>query len=367
MRHQLFFILCFACLFDNSNAQSTDANRVITPHINPTLRFTENQGQWSENILFRAQLDGGALYLENNGLTFNFYDKKKYRALHHGGILKKEYSDLDIKGHAYKVNFEGANPNPQIEKLQEGSDYENFFIGSDESKWKGNVRNYQQVFLKNLYSGINYEVITTTRGIKYNFHVNPNANPSTIKLRYDGVDDIKLKDGVLLLKLNVNEVLEQKPYAYQLINGSVKKVSCNYRLKDKTLSFDFPKGYDKNYELVIDPILVFAAQSGSTADNFGMTATFDPQGNLYSGGTIFNIGYPTTLGAYSSSFNGPPAQGNTDVVITKYNSSGSALIYSTYLGGTGAEVIYVFMVQQALLISQLRLERTMFLLTVDSL
>ena len=347
MRYHFFFILCFVYFFDNSNAQSGEANRVITPHINPTLRFTENLGQWNQNILFRAQLDGGALYLETNSLTFNFYDKKKYRALHHGGILKKEYSDLDIKGHAYKISFEGANPDPQIEKLQQGSDYENFFIGNDESKWKGNVRNYQQVFLKNLYNGINYEVLTTARGIKYNFHVSANANPSDIKLRYEGVEDIKLKDGVLFLKLNVNEVVEQKPYAYQLISGIVKKVPCNYRLKDKILSFDFPKGYEKNYELVIDPILVFAAQSGSAADNFGMTATFDHQGNLYSGGTVFSIGYPVTLGAYSTSFNGPTAPGNTDVVITKYNSNGNALIYSTYLGGAGAEVISSLIVDQS--------------------
>lgn len=177
-------------------------------------------------------------------------------------------------------------------------------------------------------------MLTAVNGLKYNFHVKAKADPSQIKLRYQGVDKIKLKDGALLLNLAVNQVIEQKPYAYQLINGAVKVVKCTYILKNKVLAFDFPEGYDSNYDLVIDPILVFAAQSGSTADNFGMTATFDTQGNLYSGGTAFNNGYPVTAGTYSQGFTGGVGTGITDVVITKYNSNGNALLYSTYLGVT---------------------------------
>ena len=319
----------------------------IIPHADPQLRFTENAGQWENTILFRAQLDGGALFVENNCLTFHFYDKKKYRALHHAGVLKGNYKDLNISGHAYKMHFEGANANPIVAKFEMGNDYENFFIGNDQSKWQGNVRNYHQVWLKNLYTDIDYEVITTTQGVKYNFHVKALTNADQIKLRYEGIDKIRLTDGVLYLKPEINEVIEQKPYAYQTINGKTQEVACRYRLKDKVLSFEFPNGYDKNYELVIDPLLVFAAQSGSTADNFGMTATFDPQGNLYSGGTVFNVGYPTTLGAYSTTFSSPLGNGNTDVVVTKYNSSGTSLLYSTYLGGSGTEVISSMVVDKS--------------------
>lgn len=98
------------------------------------------------------------------------------------------------------------------------------------------------------------------------------------------------------------------------------------------LSFEFPEDYNHEYSLIIDPVLIFAAQSGSTADNFGMTATYDASGNLYSGGTIFDNGYPTTLGVFSTSFTGSVSAGITDLVITKYNALGNALIYSTYLG-----------------------------------
>ncbi|MEO6304047.1 MAG: PKD domain-containing protein [Bacteroidia bacterium] len=309
--------------------------------MSPVLKLTENLGQWDDKILFRAQLDGGGLFVEKNCLTFNFYDKKKYRSLHHGGFMSAKYKDHAIKNHAYKIHFEGCNPNPQVEKNQKGTDYENFFIGNDKKKWKSNVGNYHQIWLRNMYNGIDYEAITSATGLKYNFHVKPNVSPDIIKLKYEGVDKIKLKEGALVIKLEVNEIIEQKPYAYQLINGRVKKVICNYKFKEDVLSFDFPNGYDKNHELIIDPLLVFAAQSGSTADNFGMTATFDAAGNLYSGGTAFNNGYPVTPGAFQTSFAATytPNTSNTDVVITKYNSAGSGLLYSTYIGGLGSEIV----------------------------
>jgi gliding motility-associated-like protein len=332
-------LLFFIGNFVNFLAQGDSAKHIVTPHISPSLRFTENLGQWDNKILFRAQLDGGGLYVEKNCLTFNFYDKKKYRSLHHGGILKSKYKDLSINGHAYKIYFEGCNPDPQVEKLQKGSDYENFYIGNDKKKWKGNVGNYHQIWLKNIYNGVDYEAVTSAIGMKYNFHVKANASTEKIKLRYEGIEKIKLKDGALVIKIDVNEIIEQKPYAYQLINGKIKTVVCNYKFKNDVLSFEFPNGYNKNYDLVIDPQLVFAAQSGSTADNFGMTATFDAQANLYTGGTAFNNGYPVTPGSYSLTYTGAVANGNTDVVITKYNSNGTGLLFSTYIGGTSAEIV----------------------------
>jgi gliding motility-associated-like protein len=334
-----FSIALILILFSKLNAQKLTNDQIIIPHVNPSLKLTENKGQWQQSVLFRAQLDGGLLFLEKNCLTFNFYDKKKYRALHHGGVVKGLYKDLSLRCHSYKIHFENCNVNALVDKAQVGQDYENFYLGNDQKKWASNVRNFHQVFLKDLYAGIDYELLTAVNGLKYNFHVKVNADPLLIKMRYEGVNKLSLKDGALTVNLDVNGVVEQKPYAYQLINGTVREVKCMYVLKNSVLSFSFPEGYDKRYELVIDPVLVFAAQSGSLADNFGMTATYDSQGNLYAGGTTFNNGYPVTTGAYSSFFNGTAASGNTDVVITKYNSAGTLLLYSTYIGGTQAEIV----------------------------
>ena len=260
----------------------------------------------------------------------------------------KEVSKIDdqIKGHGFSVEFENCNVNCVVEKQQKGSYYENYFIGNNKNKWKGNVSHYHQLVYKNLYNNIDYEIITAINNVKYNFHVKPGGNTSDIKLKYEGITNLQLKKGALIIKPEVNELFEQKPYAYQVINDVVKEIPCRFVLSNNTLSYNFPEGYNKNYELVIDPLLVFAAQSGSTADNFGMTATYDAQGNLYSGGTVFNVGYPTTLGAYSSSFFGPQYYGNTDVVITKYNATGSSLLFSTYVGGESTETVHSLIVDK---------------------
>jgi len=316
------------------------AQQIKHPEAQNTVKFTENKNQWENNVLFRAQLDGGFLFLEKNAFTYNFYDSETLRKNH----IQKE-KDLDkqknepIRSHAFRVTYVGANASPQVETKQATHDYCNFFIGNDKSKWASGVKNFKEVIYKNMYPGIDLQVLGMQNSMKYNFIVAPAANAKEIKLMYEGVDKLYLENGALKIKTSINEIHEQKPYAYQWINAKRVEVPCEFVLKNNTLTFNFPKGYDKGYELVIDPILVFACSSGSTADNFGMTATYDALGNLYSGGTCFAMGFPTTVGAYDPTYNGIVAAGRTDVVITKYDSSGTFLQYSTYFGGANSTEI----------------------------
>jgi gliding motility-associated-like protein len=190
-------------------------------------------------------------------------------------------------------------------------------------------------------------VLGLKNSLKYNFILAPYANADNIKLYYEGLDKIMLEKETLKLTTSVNELYEQKPYAYQQIGNERVEVFCKFVLENTTVSFSFPHGYNKEYDLVIDPVLVFAASSGSLSDNFGMTATYDADGNLYSGGTSFDQGYPTTLGAYDRTYNGIVENGRTDVVITKYDSSGTFLRYSTYLGGAVSTEIVTSLVVNA--------------------
>ena len=95
-----------------------------------------------------------------------------------------------------------------------------------------------------------------------------------------------------------------------------KEIVCNYKLKGKMLSFEFPNWYNKNQDLIIDPTLVFSTYSGSIANNFGYTATYDDFGFLYAGSTAFGVGYPTILGAYQINFAGGTGSIGTDIAIT---------------------------------------------------
>ncbi|MBA3971806.1 MAG: SBBP repeat-containing protein, partial [Bacteroidetes bacterium] len=151
------------------------------------------------------------------------------------------------------------------------------------------------------------------------------------------------RNGKLIIETNAGEVIEEKPYAYQLINGIKKEVACDYTFSNGVMSFSFPSGYNSSHELIIDPTLIFSSYTGSTADNWGFTATYDQNGSLYSGGIAFANGYPTTAGAFDLTFSG----GNTDVAISKFTPTGNALMYSTYLGGSNSEAPHSLIVDNS--------------------
>lgn len=312
------------------------------------VEFKENKGQWQNHVLFKAKLPAGEIYLEQNKLTYQFYNEKdivRIGDLHHGWIKNPQAADSIINLHAFEVQFLNALT-PKTHAQQPCSDYENYFIGNDSTKWASDVKKYQNVTYQNLYSGIDLKLYSADdNGLKYDFIVAPNADASQIQLGYNGQNNISInKEGQLIITTSVNTLIEQKPYAYQLINGKQKEVKCNFKLVGSTLSFDFPKGYNKTLPLIIDPALIFASYSGSTIDNWGFTSTFDEEGNLYGGGVAFGIGYPTTIGAYQMMFGGGnnlvswgTYYNGVDVAISKFSPDGSTLVYSTYLGGSENE------------------------------
>ncbi|MFN3916590.1 MAG: PKD domain-containing protein [Flavobacteriales bacterium] len=300
------------------------------------LNFSENKGQLDKRALFHCKLHIGDLYLENNGFTFDMYSAKEldyYYELAHN--KKANYTPKDILSkHAYKMRFRGANSSPVIQSEGRVEGYKNYFIGNDPSKWASQVYSYNLVRYKNLYENIDLEIYTSVSQIKYDYIVKKGANPHSIQVGYEGVKSLKIDEkGFLVIFLSNGEVKESKPFAYQKIGGEQVEVPCNYLLVNNVVSFEFPEGYNKSVDLIIDPVLVFSSLTGSTADNWGFTATYDSQGNVYGGGIAFAFGYPVTTGAYQTTF-----AGSRDITISKFNATGNALLFSTYLGGSGADV-----------------------------
>lgn len=294
-----------------------------------SAKFIHNDGQWLDHIDFKLPLNSGDIYFEGNRITYSLYDKSLYGKAKHG-----EYDQDFIQGHAYKVELINAKKDVQYIFSEPQVAYHNFFIGNDQSKWKTNVKSYDQIYAKDIYPGIDYNFYEYYGQTKYDFIVFPSGDASDLLLKYDGQDKISLKKGHLVIQTSIGEVIEQSPYAYQHVNGEEKKVNCVYKLRGNLMYFDFPDGYDHSLPLVIDPVLTFATYTGSSADNFGCTATDDLAGNMYVGGTVFSAGYPTTTGAFQVSFGGA----NIDMGITKFSANGSSIIYSSYVGGSGNEI-----------------------------
>ncbi len=300
-----------------------------------SYQFIENKGQWNENVQFKTDISAGNLYLEANKITYDFYNQEEvetYFHAHNSHLLRKEITKF--RAHSYQVEFIGGNAT-SIRPTEKNIEYYNYFIGSDKSKWANKVSSFNKIRYENLYKSIDLIFYSNYESLKYDFVLKPSADPSNIKLLYNGVDNIKLLKGRLVIKTSVNKVIEEKPYAYQIIDGEEIEVECEYTLSNNVLGFTFPSGYDKSKELIIDPTLIFSTFSGSTSNNFGYTATFDRDGFLYSGSTVFGPTYPTTIGAYDVTFD---TNGIVDIAITKYDTTGTFMVYSTLVGGNSDEL-----------------------------
>ncbi|MCF8277147.1 MAG: gliding motility-associated C-terminal domain-containing protein [Flavobacteriales bacterium] len=294
------------------------------------IQFIENLGQWNSKVLYKVDIPSGALFLEKDGFTYSLLERETH---HHPHVQHPESTML--RGHAFRMKFEQASDAVQHAGDHKSSNYRNYFIGNDPDQWKSWVYAYAEVNYTSLYDGIDLKVYSHNGSLKYDLIIAPNANPNTVAMHYEGLDDMRvLASGDLKLTTSIMDVFEKSPVAFQVIDGLRKDVACKFKLEGKRVSFEFPNGYDENHELVIDPQLVFASYTGSTTDNFGSTATFDNNGNLYGAGTSFGSGYPVTTGAYTQ-----PAAGNTDIGISKFSADGSTLLYSTFVGGAHAESV----------------------------
>lgn len=321
-------------LWQTSTADSPIvAAKVYTPQAgNSDLRFIQNNGQWADAVEYKVKLNGGSIFLEQSGLTYLFHRTPPG----HGQGHTKAFGGLEkVRSHALQVRFPGANPKPNIINGLPYPTYHNYYLGNDSSKWAGGVPLYGLITYDELYQGIDLRLYGYGDALKYDFIVAPGADPDIIKLEYRGADKIRLKQGNLEVTTSVRSFTEDKPYVYQIIDEQKVVVNCEYRLKGNVLSYHFPNGYDTSEELVIDPTLIFSTYSGSQADNWGFTATYDDDGNAYAGGIewVSGDGYPTTPGAFQSSTNG----GEREVTISKFDPTGAQLLYATYLGGLEAD------------------------------
>lgn len=238
----------------------------------------------------------GFTYVQINEADF----EEQHHLLHEDRVAAYNYQ---IHGHAWKMKFLGASYSATTNGTEVRPEYYNYFIGNNESKWAGGVKAYKGAHYSSLYDGIGMNVYSVDGDFKYDLIVNPGTSTDIIAMKYEGLDGIKLHEGNLILNTSVGEFKELAPYAYQLVNGEKKEVECHYVLNGNTVRFTFPEGYDESMELVIDPVLVGATLSGTTGtQNYGHCATFDNSGNMYSGAISFGTGYPTTTGAFQTAF-----------------------------------------------------------------
>lgn len=331
------FYLLFPLLFAVVSAHAHDDK--------PHFLFSPNKGQWHTDVLYKTNIPGGEMYLERDGITFRYYDQKKLKYIHdHRGQEMVTGDENTINGVTVRTKLLGANIQPTVIEKLYTKYYENWFIGNDPAKHATKVFPAEQLEYKNVYDGVDWIWYEKDGFLKFDYKVKSGVNPGIIRTRYEGQQSLS-KDafGNLVSLTSISVLKEEKPVAYQINKkGDTIRVACEYYVANNIVSYDFPNGYDENLDLIIDPSLIFSTYSGSTADNFGFTATYDSKGYLYSGGNVFALGYHTTPGAFQTTY----GNGNIDCAISKYDTTGSFMVWSSYLGGTGSEMPHSMVVNK---------------------
>ncbi len=335
--------MIFAALFKLA-AQNSIAN----------LEFVENKGQWDSRVRFKGELPNGAIFLQKNGFTVVLHkgedlalmgDNHRSRTPSNQSLPKNKSSNLPaptqvpappqvMHSHAYQVTFKGANSDPDILPDKPLPNYNNYFIGKDPSRWKGDCRIYQGITYQNIYPHIDLRYYTASGRLKYDIVVHPGGDISQIAMIYEGVNSLSVKGNELLIHTSVGDVKELAPYSYQPDEkGGRRQLDCKYVITNGNTVQLKIKNYSPDAELIIDPTLVFSTFTGSKSSNWGFTATPGPDGSFYAGGIVFGSEFPVSTGAFQQEFKG----GIFDVGIMKFNSKGTNRVYATYLGGSDDE------------------------------
>ncbi|MBX3102383.1 MAG: gliding motility-associated C-terminal domain-containing protein [Bacteroidetes bacterium] len=334
------FVLGWA-LWAVAHAQSWHpAHEQVMADAGTRVTFIPNAGQWESPIRYQADVRGGRIWLEEDGLRMLYYDTQVSQKLHN--LSRRLDTTVTFAGHVLRLSWVGGQRNPSIQQLGVQPGTYNYFLGDDPGRWQSSLLGYTEAHYKQIYPNVDLQVTGGAGGhLKYNLVIRPGARLSDVRLRYEGAQGIQLQHNQLQLHTCLDTLVEHAPETYQITAKGIRQdLPLQYILHpDGSFGFEVP-AWDGQSTLYIDPELVFSTYTGSFADNWGMTATYDAAGALYSGGVVQGPGYPTTTGAIQLVYAGggkpvafPGLAFNCDIGITKFSANGTQRLWATYLGG----------------------------------
>jgi hypothetical protein len=301
--------------------QTPDTPRA-TVEVSLPMAFESNQGQAGKEVDFVARGVGYTASLAAGGAWIC--------VSHHPGNSPEPMCRRDQE---LAIELLGARKQPDVQPEDKLPGYSNYLFGSDPARWITNVTQYAKVRYASVYPGIDIVYHGNQGRMEHDFVVHPGADPRRIALAFSGVEKIELgNSGGMSLQVADDAVRLDKPRAYQVIGDKEVEVAAEYVLRHGHVSFRLGQ-YDATRNLVIDPVLVYATFLGGASNgSAGQSATsiaVDGSDNLYITGYTNATNFPVTSGVVQPT---PPVEGSS-AFVSKINAAGSALIYSTYLQG----------------------------------
>jgi len=352
-------LLILALLEARVSAKPPEADAEARAKARPVLEkfqqspavFIENRGQWEDaSIRFAMNSTGANAGLTDQGVRFQLF-QREWVSSHAepqrrgeqnlpsslcGSASLREAADHDAVRNAvtkmkeFAICFDGARA---VAPAGEGKSEQVFhYRRGDQAYWRENVPSWNAAVYRGLWEGIDLRVTGRRTGVKYEFLVSPGADWRKIRLRYEGIEDLKLcEDGSLELKLGEGwrPLVDSAPYIYQETAGGRKQVPGRFSLAgNRVCAFEITGPLDPSLPLVIDPELAWSTYLGGSGDDGGWAGiAVDSAGNVFVTGNTNSSGWVS--GGYNTTFSG-----GADAFVVKLSGSGAHL-WSTYLGGSG--------------------------------
>jgi hypothetical protein len=300
------------------------------------LHFEINQGQMEKSVRFISRGGNHAVLLKQNEAQLILPVEQKSDT-----ATTERRPQPDV----LKMKLARANETPTLAAVDELPGRANYFVGSNPEAWRKDVQTFQKVKYANVYEGVDLVYYGNQKQLEYDFLVAPGANPSNIKLNFENAQSIKLDpNGDLLLSVGEHVVRQHAPVVYQEIEGARREVAANYVVREGRTKAEREVGfalgdYDRSQPLVIDPAILFSTYLGGAGgdDIFTPEAAFsiavDASGNVYLAGITPSGDFPTVTPYQAAN------AGTFDAFISKFNPTGTALLYSTYFGGNDEDRI----------------------------
>jgi uncharacterized repeat protein (TIGR01451 family) len=287
------------------------------------LFFEPNQGQTDARVKFLARGSGYGLFLTADEAVLKLQRPT-------GGREPLAAMSQESTASVIRMRLDGAAHAPRVTGAETLAGKSNYFIGNNPKKWRSGIPQFARVNYQSVYPGIDLAYYGNQGQLEYDFRIAPGANPSQIALHFDGAST-RLDAGELVLATPQGDVRFHAPYIYQQVDNEKRAVAGSFRqLAENKVGFEIGS-YDRSRELVIDPVLTYATYlGGGGVESFTQIAV-DVGLNMYVAASTTSSDFPVTDG---SSLHGT----NADILVAKINPAGSALIYATYLGGTGTEL-----------------------------
>lgn len=307
------------------------------------LAFEPNQGQTDPHVQYLARGRGYSLFITGQEAVLVL---KKPGANPHANFSRKGAKGFSrtpafskavatIPPTVIRMKLDGAKPDGVFESQDKLPGISNYFIGKDRSKWHRNIPQYGKVQTSDIYPGVDLVYYGNQGKLEYDFVVKPGADPNVIHLKYEGAKASHVNaQGDLELDTNQGTLLFRAPSVYQESEGSKNPVEGHYRLDEGgKLGFEV-KDYDRTKPLVIDPVLDYSTYWGGTSQDESFGIALDTSGDAYITGGTLSADFPTVNPLQGGLGVGAGGTAYQNAFVVEINSTGTAMLYSTYLGGS---------------------------------